>query len=79
MIPNIAPCSILTDNLVSFPPQALHAAYQETCGDSQDTIAKDREEADIIGDEDCKELERLFMVIARPRQNYASIAFMRAV
>merc|ERR1719270_1809667 len=30
--------------------QALHTAYQETCGDSQDTIAKDREEADIIVD-----------------------------
>ena len=30
--------------------QALHTAYQETCGDCPDTIAKDREEADIIGD-----------------------------
>ena len=28
--------------------QALHTAYQETCGDCPDTIAKDREEADII-------------------------------
>ena len=30
--------------------QALHTAYQETCGDCPETIAKDREEADIIGD-----------------------------
>ena len=30
--------------------QALHTAYQETFGDCPETIAKDREEADIIGD-----------------------------
>ena len=29
--------------------QALHTAYQETSGDCPETIAKDREEADIIG------------------------------
>ena len=29
--------------------QALHTAYQETSGDCTETIAKDREEADIIG------------------------------
>ena len=74
MIPNTAPCSILTGNI----HQALHTAYQETCGDSQDTIAKDREEADIIGDGDCKELERLFFH-ADSCWNCASIAFMRPV
>ena len=56
-------CSLFNNRVSSV--QALHTAYQETCGDSQDTIAKDREEADIIGDEDCKELERLFMLIAK--------------
>ena len=30
--------------------QALHTAYQETSGDCPETIAKDREEADIIGE-----------------------------
>jgi len=35
--------------------QALHTAYQETCGDCSETIAKDREEADIIVDPNAEE------------------------
>ena len=41
---------LLVKHVTMMMVQALHTAYQETCGDCSETIAKDREEADIIGD-----------------------------